>query len=193
MTSEPRLPPIPSDRWDEEMIAALHAGFGAAPPDMPNVVTTLLHHPRLAGPFLAYNSVLLRKPAIAARLRELMILRVAWRTGSTYEWLQHVRLARRYEVTDDEIAAVASGSADKRWTPLEESLLAATDQLIDRYRVDDATWGRLAEHLDERQLVEVVFIVGTYVCLAMAFRSFGLELDPDLVRMVAPAMPPDGD
>lgn len=191
MSPEPRLPPIPPDRWDEEMTAALHAGFGAAPPDMPNVVRTLLHHPRLAGPFLAYNSVLLRKPAITARLRELMILRVAWRTGSTYEWLQHVRLARRYEITDDEIAAVAA--AEGTWTTLEQSLLAATDQLLDGYRIDDATWARLAEHLDQQQLVEVVFVVGTYVCLAMAFRSFGLQLDPDLASMVVPAMPPGLD
>jgi 4-carboxymuconolactone decarboxylase len=191
VTSDPRLPPIPPERWDEEMTAALHAGFGAAPPDMPNVVRTLLHHPRLAGPFLAYNNVLLRKPAIIPRLRELMILRVAWRTGSAYEWLQHIRLARRYEITDDEIAAIASGETGKTWTPLEEILLAATDQLIDRYRIDDATWDGLAEHLDERQLVEVVFIVGTYVGLAMAFRSFGLQLDADLESMVVPAMPPD--
>ena len=66
------------------------------------------------------------------------------------------------------------------WTPLEADLLAATDQLIDDYRVDDDTWARLAEHLDERQLVELVFVVGTYTALAMAFNSFGLQLDPEL-------------
>jgi 4-carboxymuconolactone decarboxylase len=194
VTSEPRLRPLPPERWDDEDVtAALQQGFGGVPPVMPNVVSTLMNHPGLAGPFLAYNSTLLRKPTIGARLRELLILRVAWRTGSTYEWLQHVRLARRYEITDDEIALVASGARDTTWTDLEECLLAATDELIDGYRVADATWVRLAGYLDERQLVEVVFVVGTYVCLAMAFRSFGLQLDPDLVAMVAPAMPPDGD
>ena len=74
----------------------------------------------------------------------------------------------------------ARHAAPRRWTPLEAELLAATDQLIDHYRVDDDTWARLAEHLDERQLVEVVFVVGTYTCLAMAFNSFGLQLDPEL-------------
>ena len=59
------------------------------------------------------------------------------------------------------------------------------DQLIDGYLVDDPTWKRLAEHLDERQLVEVVFTVGTYTALAMAFRSFGLELDPDLQEIAS--------
>jgi alkylhydroperoxidase family enzyme len=66
------------------------------------------------------------------------------------------------------------------WTPLEADLLAATDQLVDGYRIDDATWARLAEQLDEPQLMEVAFVVGTYTCLAMAFNTFGIELDPDL-------------
>jgi len=169
--------------------AALQQGFGGIPPVMPNVVSTLMNHPGLAGPFLAYNSTLLRKPTIGARLRELLILRVAWRTGSTYEWLQHVRLARRYGVTEAEIVAVASDPDDGGWAALESDLLAATDQLIDDYRVDDATWARLAGQLDEHQLVEVVFVVGTYVCLAMAFRSFGLQLDADLVELDVPATP----
>ena len=39
---------------------------------------------------------------------------------------------------------------------------------------------RLAEELDQPQLVELVFVIGTYTCLAMAFNSFELELDPDL-------------
>ena len=68
------------------------------------------------------------------------------------------------------------------WTPLEADLLAATNELIDGYRVDDATWARLAEHLDERQLVEVVFVVGTYTCLAMAFNSFGSSSTPSCER-----------
>jgi len=187
----PRLPPVPPERWDEDIEAALRAGFGGLPPGpVPNVIGTLVHHPRLAGAFLAYNSVLLFDPTLDRRARELMILRVAWRTRANYEWLQHVRLAQRYGVTDEEIVAVGTGPTADVWGPLEADLLAATDQLIDGYSIDDATWARLAGHLDERQLVEAVFVVGTYTCLAMAFNSFGLELDPELQAMSPPAVPP---
>jgi 4-carboxymuconolactone decarboxylase len=34
--------------------------------------------------------------------------------------------------------------------------------------------------LDQRQLMDLVFTVGAYDLLAMAFNSFGLELDPGL-------------
>jgi 4-carboxymuconolactone decarboxylase len=204
-TAGPRLAPLPVDRWDDDARAALQAGFGKEATDrflspgpdaarVPNALTTLMHHPGLAGPFLAFNRVLLFTPTLEPRLRELMVLRVAWRTRSTYEWVQHVRLAQGCGVTHAEIEAIGLGADDDApWTPLEADLLAATDELIDRFRIDDATWARLAEHLDERQLVEVVFVVGTYTCLAMAFNSFGLELDPELRTLAAPPLPDSED
>lgn len=191
----PRLAPLPRERWDDDVRDALRTGFsdevatrflstGADAITMPNVVATLMHHPQMAGPFLAYNRVLLQRPALDPRLRELMVLRVAWRTRARYEWAQHVRLATGLGVSPAEINAIAGVGDDVNvWTPLESHLLAATDQLIDGYRVDDDTWSSLADELDERQLVELVFVVGTYTGLAMAFNSLGLQLDPDLQEL----------
>lgn len=196
--SGPRLPPLPREEWNDDAVASLRAGLGDAAADhllsndarIPNVLTTLMRHPGLAGPFLAYNTVLLNAPAVKPRLRELMVLRVAWRTRSTYEWVQHVRMAASCAITAEEIDAIARGADAEGWTPLEADLLAATDQLIDRYRIDDDTWARLGEHLDERALIEVAFIVGTYTGLAMAFNSLGIELDPELHDVAAPPLPP---
>jgi 4-carboxymuconolactone decarboxylase len=194
----PRIAPLPVEEWDDEAVSALHTAFGEqaatgllAPdaPHVPNVLTTMMRHPALSGPFLVYNQVLLRTPTLDARVRELMILRVAWRARAPYEWLQHVRIARSLGFTDDELGAVASGADATVWSELETDLLAATDQLLDDYRVDDATWARLAEQLDEHQLIELTFVVGTYTCLAMVFNTFGLELDPDLHTVDAPPLP----
>jgi alkylhydroperoxidase family enzyme len=196
----PRIAPLPTDEWGEEHVAVVRASFGdqaaqrlldGGPdaPGMPNVLATLVRHPALAGPFLNYNQVLLSMPSVTPRQRELMILRVAWRTRSTYEWAQHVRLAPRCEITPADIDAIAQGAEAGVWSPLETDLLRATDQLLDHYRIDDETWTRLAEHLDERQLIEITFIVGTYAGLAMAFNSFGLELDPDLDPSIIPPLP----
>jgi 4-carboxymuconolactone decarboxylase len=46
--------------------------------------------------------------------------------------------------------------------------------------VADETWAVLAAELDEQQLMDLVFTVGAYDLLAMAMRSFGVELDEDL-------------
>jgi 4-carboxymuconolactone decarboxylase len=192
----PRLQPMRVAELDDEARAVLRDflkggadRFLSEGPDalrMPNVISMLMHHPKLAGPWLTYNNVLLSTPSIDPRLRELMILHVAWRTRSRYEWLQHVRMGKQLGLTAEQINTIAGLSSGAAWTPLEADLLAATDQLIDHYVIDDATWARLAERLDKRQLMEVVFIVGSYTCLAMAFNSFGLELDPELLAIEAP-------
>ncbi len=201
MTGSPRVPPLPPEQWDDDVRAALAAGFPAevvqrffaGDPDRmraPNGLTTLMHHPRLAGPWLAYNAVLLQQPTLEPRLRELMVLRVAWRTEALYEWVQHVRIAKRSGINDDEIRAIAEGAEAANWTPFEAAALAATDQLLDGYLIAHETWSTLATELDQRQLVELVFTVGTYTLLAMAFNSFGMQLDPELDPSLAPILPP---
>jgi 4-carboxymuconolactone decarboxylase len=199
----PRLAPLPEAQWDDDVRDALRAAFSheaaerflSTGPDgirVPNAVSTMFHHPRLAGPYLAYNGVLLFSGVLEPRLRELVILRVAGRTGSMYEWAQHVRLAEGIGIRAAEIEAAgrgASADADAAWTAVEGAVLAATDQLLDHHGIDDDTWARLAAHLDERQLVELVFVVGTYSLLAMAFNSFGVQLDPDLDPRPMPRPP----
>jgi 4-carboxymuconolactone decarboxylase len=196
----PRLPPLPTERWGDAGIAALRGAFpsrvvdsflsaGADARPVPNALATMLHHPALSGPWLAYNQVLLADPALGHRARELMVLRVAWRTRARYEWVQHVELASRFGIAREDIEAVAAGVDAPSWTPLERDLVAAVDQLIDGYRIDDDTWVRLAGQLDERQLIEVAFVVGTYTCLAMLFNSAGIQVEPGIDLSHIPAMP----
>lgn len=198
--ASPRLAPVPREEWGDDVRAALSTAFSEAGtarffstgPDaipMPNVLSTLMHHPALAGPFLVYNNVLLRTPALDHRTRELIILRVAWRTRARYEWAQHVRIATSVGITTTEIDAIAGALDAGEWTTLEADVLAATDQCIDHYRIDDDTWSRLAGAFDERQLVELVFVVGTYTGLAMAFNSFGLQVDPELQETANTSLP----
>jgi len=197
MREGPRLRPLPPERWDDDAVAALRGAFPDEMVEMfrttgpaPNVLATMLHHPALAGPFNAYGNVLLEQPTIGHRARELMLLRVAWRTHALYEWVHHVRLAPSYGVTPQDIDAITRGVVADAWTPLERDLVAAADQLLDHYRIDDDTWARLAEELDERQLVEIPFVVGTYACLAMAFNSWGLQVEPGVDISGIP-LPPD--
>jgi alkylhydroperoxidase family enzyme len=196
----PRLAPVPRDDWGADSEAAIRAGmpaaaadrFLSAEPDAPrltNGIASMLHHPQLAEKFLAFNGQLLWDPALDPRLRELAVLRVAWRTRAQYEWVQHVKLSQRYGVAATDVDAIAAGDYDG-FASLEADLLCATDQLLDGYRIDDTTWGRLAAQLDEKTLLELIFVVGTYTALAMVFNGIAIELDPDLDPASAPALPP---
>jgi alkylhydroperoxidase family enzyme len=195
----PRIGPVPKEQWDDECATAIRAGmpaaaadrFLSADPDSPrlaNGISSMLHHPTLAAAFLNFNGQLLWEPVLSPRLRELVVLRVARRTRSQYEWVQHAKLSQRYDVTPAEVEAIAIGD-EAVFSDLEADVLRATDQLLDNYRIDEATWQRLAAQLDERSLTELLFVVGTYTSLAMVFNGIGVELDPDLDPTRAPALP----
>lgn len=193
--AQPRLRPIPVDEWDVAAVEAVREAFSEEAVrafrtrgPAPNVLATMLHHPVLAGSFNRFGNILLQQPAISHRARELMLLRVAWRTRARYEWVHHVRLAGHYGLDAGDVNAVADGTSPS-WTPLECDLVAATDQLLDRYRIDDDTWSRLRQHLDERQLVELPFIVGAYTCLAMAFNSWDLQVEEGVDTSAVPPLP----
>lgn len=197
MTDRPRLRPLPPEEWDENAFDALRGSFPDRLIDQirstgraPNVLATMLHHPAMAGPFNVYGNVLLQQPAIGHRARELMLLRVAWRTGARYEWVHHAKLASHYGLYEEDIDAIARGLVAEGWTPLERDLVTATNEMLDSYRISDETWSRLAELLDERQLVEIPMIVGTYTCLAMAFNTWNLQVE-DTVDTSDIPLPPD--
>ncbi|GGN99612.1 hypothetical protein GCM10011610_67720 [Nocardia rhizosphaerihabitans] len=174
--------------WDEQTRAMLRGHvktadryLSGAPgaPAMPGILGVLAHHTELAGAWLAYNGLLLDRPLLDPRDRELVILRVAWRSRSDYEWAQHVRIAKGLGVTDEQVEAVRRGPQAPVWSLMQRSLMAMTDQLLDQHRVDDTTWAQLERHFDKRQLLELLFVAGSYLCLAMVLNSVALQPDPE--------------
>jgi alkylhydroperoxidase family enzyme len=130
----------------------------------------------LSETFLAFSDMLAGKQSrLDPKLRELLILRVAWRTGSGYEWNQHSRMGGDEGLTDAQLRAVRKGHDVEVWTPLERALLTAVDEMIDRFAVSDETWNQLSMAFDAGQLLELLFVVGGYLCLATVLNSAGLR------------------
>jgi 4-carboxymuconolactone decarboxylase len=191
MVRKPRIAPRPPSDWDAEVFDALavmmRQGDSEAAqrnePGAPRVVNALgllMRYPALAKAFLTFNRHLLFNSSLSDRIRELLILRIAWLRGAEYEWAQHVLLAQKAGLGKEEIEAVKEGPRCPVWAPLDAALLAAVDELHADAFVTDTTWDALAAGLDQRQLMDLVFTVGAYDLLAMAFNTFGLELDPGL-------------
>jgi alkylhydroperoxidase family enzyme len=192
-----RIPPLPPERWPPEMRDAIAA---LAPPEprhpLPsrdpgrpkglNALGVLAHHPALTRAFHTFNGHVLFATTLTARQRELLVLRVASLRDAPYEWAQHVVMAGDCGISDEEIERVTRGSAVPGWSPLEAALLAAAEELLDAAAIGDHTWAALAAELDDRQLMDVVFTVGAYDIVAMAFNSFGVELDDDLRKRPSP-------
>ena len=146
-----------------------------------NALGTLAQHPELTTAFNTFNGHVLFGSTLTSRQRELLVLRVATLRHAAYEWAQHVVLAGDAGIRDDEVDRVVEGPDADGWSPFEAALLRAVDELLADAVVSDATWATLAADLDTEQLMDLVFTVGAYEIVAMAFKSFGVELDTDLL------------
>jgi 4-carboxymuconolactone decarboxylase len=187
--SEPRIPPRPAADWDDKVYEALSvlrppspAGKRPPRPKGPapsNLLRTFLWHPELAKAFLIFNNHVFHS-TLSDRARELVTVRVAWLRRAEYEYAQHVQLARVAGMSEPEIDAIREGPDAPVWDPLDAALLRSADEMIGDRNVSDETWALLEEHLDRQQLMDLVFTVGAYDMLAMAFDTFGLELDSGL-------------
>jgi len=172
-----RLPPLPADQWDEavdDALAVMLPRERRTPEKASNILSTFVRHPALTKEFLKFNIHLLFHSTLPPRLRELAILRVAHRTESEYEWIQHVRMGRNEGLTDDDIAGVQRGEAGDEF---DRIVLAGVDELMDNYELSDSTWAALGERFDDRQRMDFVFTVGCYLTVAMALKTFGVQPD----------------
>ncbi len=145
-----------------------------------NVLGTLARHPALTTAFHTFNGHILFATTLEPRERELLVLRVAALRHCDYEWAQHVVLAADAGLTPDDIDRVTQGPDAQGWSLLDAALLRAVDELLAEAFITEATWASLAAQFEERQLMDLVFTVGAYDMLAMALRSFGVQLDDDL-------------
>ncbi|MDM3973987.1 carboxymuconolactone decarboxylase family protein [Mycobacterium marseillense] len=191
------LAPLAADQWGDAEYAAFgvllgipgdrvpRAGSGhALDPLRFDIIGLLARHPDMAQAFLSFNGFLLRRGELSPRLRELAILRVAHARHSAFFWGEHAKLALDSGVPEDDIARLAAGN--EGFSGVDSLVLSATDELLTDGRVHDGTWERLVGTLQTHAAMELIFVVGTYVMLAMAFQTWGLSPPPGSARLPGP-------
>jgi 4-carboxymuconolactone decarboxylase len=153
-------------------------GWAAGAPVLgTNLLCTQLRHAALAKAFLAFNAHFFYSSLLSARVREILILRIAWLRHAEYEFAAHIVLGKRAGLTDAEIELIQCGPDAVGLTRNDADLLRAVDELKDDARISSETWEALSQVFDQRQMLEVIFIVGCYETLAMALNSVAVQLD----------------
>jgi 4-carboxymuconolactone decarboxylase len=186
MSQATRLSPVDEAGLQPKTVEAL-APYRDRDGRIFSIWATLAHHEDALRRFLVFGNHVLGKNTLPLPSRELMILRIAARAGAAYEWDQHVRIARRAGLTDDEILRAAT----RRWEDFNEVnrvLLEATDSLLDRRGVDDDLWLQLRELLSVQQIIDVLYTVGQYLTIATVINTLGVTPDDDLA-LGLPALP----
>ena len=171
----PRIQPLSKDQWDADAKALLEPIAKGC--RVLNMFRTLANHSALARRWMVFANHILGKSTLPVKERELVIVRIGYLCQSGYEWGQHVVIARNAGMTDEEILFTKSGPATPGLSPLYRLLLQATDELNDDAHISDATWCGLTKHLNQQQMMDLVFTVGQYNLVSMALNSFGVQLD----------------
>lgn len=175
----PRIQPVSladADPETRELLGALST-FRDDDVSVLNVFSTMAQHPKLMKRWLVFANHVLLKSTISGRDRELAILRVGWLCNAPYEWGQHVVIARREGISDEEIVRIAEGPDAPGWSAHDAAILRAADELHDRSTITDATWATLNETYDQQQCMDLLFAIGNYHVVSFALNTFGVERD----------------
>lgn len=176
---------------DEAKAAAAAAGVPEYAVAL-NLNRILLHQPVQAKDFVQYFWDLMYEGTLDPRLRELAILRIAWTTGSAYEWTQHWHLASGLGVPAEALLAVRDWGRDRGnaggLTEADRAILATVDDVIERGVVGAEAWARLSAALPSPSAqVEAVMAVTGWRMVSSLLLSLQVPLEAGLE-----AWPPDG-
>jgi len=148
-----------------------------------NVYRLLLHSPPLAETWLDHVGAVRWKTALSGRLRELLIIRIAYVNGIAYVIAQHVpTLAVAEGVTLAECEALRDWRKSSMFSPAERAALAYADAMVTQTSVPDDVFDDLRRHHDERAIVELSVLTGTYLMHNRVMKALAIDLEPESER-----------
>ncbi len=182
---EQRIPKITRETRTDAVweLIDMFSGPGRLNVNENNVLNTFGQHPELAKPFLTFNRYLLMSSTLPVRLRQIAIMRVCWIKKARYMWASHLRTSLRNGFNGEEFEHVKEGADSVYWNPEERTVLLATDQLIETTDLDDTSWEALNAVLERRQVMDLLFTIGTYVQLSMVLNAIRIERESELIAL----------
>ncbi|MGZ5119522.1 MAG: carboxymuconolactone decarboxylase family protein [Burkholderiales bacterium] len=149
----------------------------------------LAYHPDLVRQVYGLLKMLATRNKLPSRLRELMIMRIGWTTGSEYEWFQHYRIAKAEAgLTDAELVALRDWRSSELFSEADRAVLAAVDDTRERGEISDAVWTQCEQLFKEPAvLVEMVVMIGNWMLFSQLLKTLRVPIEDG-----ATPWPPDG-
>lgn len=185
---ELNLPRVPMLAKEEARIIGKEAGVPSTMAGL-NVFRILSQHPTLAGVVAQQLAMLLyRGNKLDDRLRELIIMRIGWRTGAMYEWTQHWPIALRVGLTEEEILGVRDPDNATCLGAAERSVISATDDVLNKGSITNESWQACAGFLKtHEERLELVAAICNWNTFSILLKSLNIPLEEG-----TEAWPPDG-
>lgn len=174
--------PLPSD---EELSLAVRKVLAGLPPA--NVFRMMANAPASVPGFVAFAASILLQSQLDPRKREIAVLRTAHVTRSNYEWEQHVHIARKAGVTQQEIDLI---KVDGPVFGLDEEatlLCRVAEEIARNIRLSDEALAAILDRYGKRQATELILCCSYFNMLSRFLESTRVELDADLEALHAQA------
>ena len=154
-----------------------------------NIFRVMLHRPKTAKALADLLISLLFGGELDDRLRELLIMRIGWATGSDYEWTQHWRIAREQFGCSDRDLLELRGDwrASAHFGDDEKTLLAAVDALLEEGSLSDDLANRCLERFGRNATIELATAVGCWRLVSKVTNALQIPLEEGIA-----SWPPDG-
>ncbi len=169
-----RIPPVAPEDLSPEMAEI----YRSHPSGKLNIFRLHCHAPTC---FPAYSQL---AQAIFATLdvppleRELVVLVVAVLQDCEYEWAQHAQIATAMGIPQQQIDAISKSEFTSAvFNEREQALFEFTQQTVKNVRVEDAAYAAVAAFYSHRQIIELLYTIGSYMMLARIMEVAQIELD----------------
>jgi 4-carboxymuconolactone decarboxylase len=144
-----------------------------------NLFRLLANAPNVFGGWTAMVDELFASTTFNARMREVIILRVAHLQDSPYEIGQHAVLARDAGLTEQQIDAIRdAGDLDEAgFGPTERAALDVVTELCTTHHLSDDSFDAAHGIFGVEALTELLMLVSCYYGLALVLNAADLDVD----------------
>jgi 4-carboxymuconolactone decarboxylase len=172
-----RLSPITSKDQvpakDHAVVDAITASRGA----LQGPFTMFLHSPEIAGRVAHLGAFVRFEGSLDMRVRVLAAMTVAREFEAVYVWGAQTGGARRLGVPESTITAIRDKHT-RGMPPEDAQIVEFTKQLLQKHRVDDATFKAVQARFGNDELIQLTGAIGYYTMLAMTVNACELEAAP---------------
>jgi alkylhydroperoxidase family enzyme len=143
-----------------------------------NVFTMWAHSVNTIELVIKLGAAQFAKLELPRSIRELVTLFGGRANSADYEWFQHVALSKAAGVTDVQLAALEHTELDPAvFNPEELAALRLAEAVLAGPKVSDTVFDSARKYYSDRQLVELVALVGYYWMLGRVATVFQVDLD----------------